>query len=77
MSSFADSGAERWYRAIQRDKWFLIGARGVNRRGEIVEFAVADLHMTYRHSDAPEDVIAATSLSSFVRLTTTPPTVTV
>jgi UDP-N-acetylmuramate dehydrogenase len=35
----------------------LVSARGVNRRGEIVEFAVEDLHMTYRHSGAPEDVI--------------------
>ncbi len=35
----------------------LVFARGVNRKGEIVEFAAADLHMTYRHSGAPEDVI--------------------
>jgi UDP-N-acetylmuramate dehydrogenase len=40
----------------------LVSARGVNRRGEIVEFAVADLHMTYRHSGAPEDVIFTSAL---------------
>jgi UDP-N-acetylmuramate dehydrogenase len=40
----------------------LISARGVNRRGEIVEFSVDDLHMTYRHSGAPEDVIFTSAL---------------
>ncbi|MCI4679514.1 UDP-N-acetylmuramate dehydrogenase [Rhodoblastus acidophilus] len=40
----------------------LISARGVNRKGEIVEFAVADLRMTYRHSGAPEDVIFTSAL---------------
>ena len=40
----------------------LISARGVNRKGEIVEFPVADLGMTYRHSSAPEDVIFTSAL---------------
>lgn len=40
----------------------LISARGVNRKGEIVEFSVADLGMTYRHSGAPEDVIFTSAL---------------
>ena len=40
----------------------LISARGVNRKGEIVELPVADLRMTYRHSGAPEDVIFTSAL---------------
>jgi len=40
----------------------LISARGVNRRGEIVDYSVDDLHMTYRHSSAPEDVIFTSAL---------------
>jgi UDP-N-acetylmuramate dehydrogenase len=35
----------------------LVSARGVTRRGERVEFALADFGYTYRHSEAPEDVI--------------------
>jgi UDP-N-acetylmuramate dehydrogenase len=35
----------------------LVSARGVSRRGERVEFALADFGYTYRHSEAPEDVI--------------------
>ena len=38
-------------------KHVLVSARGVNRRGERVEFALADFGYTYRHSEAPEDVI--------------------
>ncbi|MGO8737574.1 UDP-N-acetylmuramate dehydrogenase [Rhodoblastus sp.] len=40
----------------------LVSARGVNRKGEIVEFSVAGLRMTYRHSEAPEDVIFTSAL---------------
>jgi UDP-N-acetylmuramate dehydrogenase len=35
----------------------LVSARGMTRRGERVEFALADFGYTYRHSEAPEDVI--------------------
>jgi UDP-N-acetylmuramate dehydrogenase len=35
----------------------LISARGVDRKGEVHVFEVADLNMTYRHSGAPEDII--------------------
>jgi UDP-N-acetylmuramate dehydrogenase len=35
----------------------LVSARGVNRRGERVGFALADFGYTYRHSEAPGDVI--------------------
>ncbi len=35
----------------------LVSARGVNRRGERVEFARDDFGYTYRHSEAPGDVI--------------------
>ncbi len=35
----------------------LVSARGVTRRGERVEFARDDFGYTYRHSEAPEDVI--------------------
>ncbi|HUO53405.1 MAG TPA: UDP-N-acetylmuramate dehydrogenase [Rhodoblastus sp.] len=40
----------------------LVCARGVNRKGEIVEFAVEDLRMTYRHSGAPDDIIFTSAL---------------
>jgi UDP-N-acetylmuramate dehydrogenase len=40
----------------------LISARGVNRKGEIAEFSVADLRMTYRHTEAPENVIFTSAL---------------
>ena len=40
----------------------LVSARGVDRNGAIREFSVADLHMTYRHSGAPEDVIFTSAL---------------
>ena len=40
----------------------LLSARGVDRKGEVVEFTVEDLHMTYRHSAAPEDVIFTSAL---------------
>src|SRR5271165_3113739 len=35
----------------------LIEARGVDRSGRIVAFTNADMHYTYRHCGAPEDVI--------------------
>ena len=35
----------------------LVSARGVTRRGERVEFALADFGYTYRHSEAPDDII--------------------
>jgi UDP-N-acetylmuramate dehydrogenase len=35
----------------------LIEARGVDRAGRIVTFSNADMHYTYRHCGAPEDVI--------------------
>ncbi|WP_298123674.1 UDP-N-acetylmuramate dehydrogenase [Brevundimonas sp.] len=35
----------------------LVSARGVNRGGERVEFALTDFGYTYRHSQAPGDVI--------------------
>jgi UDP-N-acetylmuramate dehydrogenase len=35
----------------------LIEARGVDRSGRIVTFTNADMHYTYRHCGAPEDVI--------------------
>jgi UDP-N-acetylmuramate dehydrogenase len=40
----------------------LISARGVDRSGAIREFVVDDLHMSYRHSGAPEDVIFTSAL---------------
>jgi UDP-N-acetylmuramate dehydrogenase len=40
----------------------LISARGVDRSGAISEFPVADLQMTYRHSEAPEDIIFTSAL---------------
>jgi UDP-N-acetylmuramate dehydrogenase len=40
----------------------LIEARGVDRAGRIVTFSNADLHYTYRHCGAPEDVIFTQAL---------------
>jgi UDP-N-acetylmuramate dehydrogenase len=35
----------------------LVSARGLTREGEQVEYAVADFGYTYRHSDAPADIV--------------------
>ncbi|WP_409018717.1 UDP-N-acetylmuramate dehydrogenase [Brevundimonas vesicularis] len=35
----------------------LVSARGVNRKGEVVELKLADFGYTYRHSNAPADII--------------------
>jgi UDP-N-acetylmuramate dehydrogenase len=35
----------------------LVSARGVNLRGERIEFQLADFGYTYRHSEAPADII--------------------
>jgi UDP-N-acetylmuramate dehydrogenase len=40
----------------------LIEARGVDRAGRIVTYTNADMHYTYRHCGAPEDVIFTTAL---------------
>lgn len=40
----------------------LVSARGVDRKGDVHVFGVEDLHMTYRHSGAPEDVIFTEAL---------------
>jgi UDP-N-acetylmuramate dehydrogenase len=40
----------------------LVEARGVDRAGRIVTFSNADLHYTYRHCGAPEDVIFTQAL---------------
>jgi UDP-N-acetylmuramate dehydrogenase len=40
----------------------LIEARGVDRAGRIVTFTNADMHYTYRHCSAPEDVIFTDAL---------------
>jgi UDP-N-acetylmuramate dehydrogenase len=40
----------------------LIEARGVDRTGRIVTFTNADMHYTYRHCGAPEDVIFTQAL---------------
>jgi UDP-N-acetylmuramate dehydrogenase len=40
----------------------LISARGVDRTGATKTFAVDQLHMTYRHSGAPEDIIFTSAL---------------
>jgi UDP-N-acetylmuramate dehydrogenase len=40
----------------------LISARGVDRTGAIKTFTVDELHMTYRHSGAPEDIIFTSAL---------------
>ena len=38
-------------------KDILVSARGVTRAGERVEYALADFGYTYRHSEAPADII--------------------
>ncbi len=38
-------------------KDILVSARGVTRAGESVEYALADFGYTYRHSEAPADII--------------------
>lgn len=43
-------------------KDFLVEARGVDRKGEVHVFKVEDLHMTYRHSGAPDDIIFTEAL---------------
>ena len=40
----------------------LVSARGVDRAGTIREFSVDDLGMSYRHSNAPDDVIFTSAL---------------
>jgi UDP-N-acetylmuramate dehydrogenase len=40
----------------------LIEARGVDRSGRIITFTNADMHYTYRHCGAPEDVIFTDAL---------------
>lgn len=35
----------------------LVSARGITRKGERVEYALADFAYTYRHSEAPADII--------------------
>ena len=40
----------------------LVSARGVDREGAIREFSVDELGMSYRHSDAPADVIFTSAL---------------
>jgi UDP-N-acetylmuramate dehydrogenase len=40
----------------------LISARGVGRDGTIVTFSNADMHYTYRHCGAPEDIIFTEAL---------------
>jgi UDP-N-acetylmuramate dehydrogenase len=40
----------------------LVEVRGVDRAGRIVTFSNADLHYTYRHCGAPEDVIFTQAL---------------
>ncbi len=40
----------------------LVSARGVDRGGAIRDFAVEEMGMSYRHSDAPEDVIFTSAL---------------
>lgn len=43
-------------------KDILIEARGVDRRGEIRAWSLADMDMTYRHSGVPHDVIFTQAL---------------
>ncbi len=43
-------------------KEVLVSARGVDRSGAIRTFTVEEMGMTYRHSDAPEDVIFTSAL---------------
>jgi len=40
----------------------LVSARGVDRTGAITTFTLDQLHMTYRHSGAPEDIIFTSAL---------------
>jgi UDP-N-acetylmuramate dehydrogenase len=40
----------------------LVEARGVDRRGRLRLLAVADMHYTYRHCGAPEDIIFTDAL---------------
>jgi UDP-N-acetylmuramate dehydrogenase len=40
----------------------LVSARGVARSGRVMEFSLADMGFTYRHSDAPDDVIFTSAL---------------
>jgi UDP-N-acetylmuramate dehydrogenase len=40
----------------------LFEARGVDRRGDLRVFANADMHFSYRHCGAPEDVIFTSAL---------------
>jgi UDP-N-acetylmuramate dehydrogenase len=40
----------------------LIEARGVDRRGRLVQLAVADMHYGYRHCGAPDDIIFTEAL---------------
>jgi len=40
----------------------LVEARGVDRKGRIVTLSVADMHMTYRHCGAPEDIVFTRAL---------------
>jgi UDP-N-acetylmuramate dehydrogenase len=40
----------------------LVSARGVDRAGNIRSFTVDELGMSYRHSDAPEDIIFTSAL---------------
>src|ERR1700730_5139485 len=40
----------------------LVSARGVDRNGNIRTFANADMHYTYRHCGAPEDIIFTEAL---------------
>lgn len=35
----------------------LVSARGVTRKGELVDYQLADFAYSYRHSDAPQDII--------------------
>ena len=43
-------------------KDMLIEARGVDRSGQIGKWTLADMHMTYRHSGVPADVIFTEAL---------------
>ena len=40
----------------------MVSARGIDRNGDVHVFEVADLHMTYRHSGAPDDIIFTEAL---------------
>ncbi|MCW2273576.1 UDP-N-acetylmuramate dehydrogenase [Rhodoblastus acidophilus] len=43
-------------------KDYLVEARGVDRKGDVHVFKVEGLHMTYRHSGAPDDIIFTEAL---------------